>query len=126
MDMFKLINTGACSSDMLQNFRYDNKAACEAAYNQVVEYFKKTTFALVSAHNEKVAYEFLLEKGWKDTGYYTGNSDGEMHLLVKGMKLVATEPKIRKVIRKRVKLPLSRVRRKGSVSRNGLGGLDSV
>jgi hypothetical protein len=111
IESMKWQSSGACSSDMIYGF-FGTKEEIARAYADAEVRFRKTTFALVSARDEKPAYEFLLEKGWKDTAYYTGNSNGEMHLMVLGMEPVLKESSIKKVIRKRVKPPLSRLRRR--------------
>lgn len=113
MNKMTLVGTGACSSDMLWGFMEKDPAKLQAAYAQFETYdLKKTTFALVSTRDEKPAYEFLLKKGWVDMGFYAGNSNGEMHLMARGMKRTVTENPVKKAIRKRVRLPLSRLRKK--------------
>lgn len=112
METFKLVGTGACSSQMLMGFWEKNPAKLEALYRDAMEHRVNTTFALVSKRDEKPAYEFLLKKGWVDVGYYTGNSNGEMHLMTLGMTPIAGENPVKKAIRTKVRAPLTRGRRR--------------
>jgi len=80
----ELNNGYACSANILTGFWSNTESLLEAEYQQAMAFANKIVMALVSKTDERAAFDFLLRKGWKDLGRYSGNSNHEMHLLVHG------------------------------------------